>query len=58
MNGEMDGADRMRQADKIITAVGEKLEANRKLLGRSQHGVVKWRIDAKGRLEVELQPTL
>lgn len=51
-------ADQLRQADKVIAAVRAKLEGNRDVLGRSRHGLVKWRIDAKGQLEVEFQPTL
>lgn len=58
MTNAVDGAERMRQADKVIEAVTAKLQANRRILESCQHGIVKWRFDARGRLEVELQPTL
>jgi len=60
MSSQIDtsGADKMRQADKVIAAVTEKLERNRPVLGRCHHGLVKRRFDARGHLEVESQPTL
>jgi hypothetical protein len=52
------GADKMRQADKVLAAVTAKLEQHRTVLGRCRHGVVTWRFDERGRLEVKFQPTL
>lgn len=52
------GADRMRQADKVINAVSEKLEAHRALLSKCRQGALMWRVDDRGKVLVELKPTL
>ena len=48
----------MRQADKVINAVAEKLEHHRSLLSSCRHGSLTWRIDERGKVNVELKPTL
>jgi hypothetical protein len=58
MNPPADGADRMRQADKVINAVAEKLEHHRPLLGTCRHGSLTWRVDERGKVLVEFKPTL
>ena len=58
MNPPADGADRMRQADKVINAVNEKLERHRSLLSGCKHGSLTWRVDERGKVLVELKPTL
>jgi len=55
---QMDGADRMRQADKVMNAVAEKLEHHRALLGNCRHGSLTWRVDERGNVSIELKPTL
>jgi hypothetical protein len=57
-NVDVGGADRMRQADKVINAVAEKLEHHRSLLSSCRHGSLTWRIDERGKVNVELKPTL
>jgi hypothetical protein len=54
---DVTGADRLRQEDKVIRAVTEKLAEHRSQLGSSRHGMVKWRTDEKGKVRVELQLT-
>lgn len=48
----------MRQADKVINAVSEKLEAHRALLSKCRQGALMWRVDDRGKVLVELKPTL
>lgn len=55
---DVNGADRMRQADRVIDAITRKLDAHRSVLGRSRHGTLKWRIEANGKVLIEFQPTL
>lgn len=51
-------SERTRRADNVITAVTAKLERHRNLLGSSRHGSVTWRVDERGKVSVELKPTL
>jgi hypothetical protein len=54
----VDRADRMSQADYVITAVTEKLKTHRPLLSSCRHGSLTWRVDERGKVSVELKPTL
>jgi hypothetical protein len=48
----------MRQADRVMNAVAEKLERHRSLLSGCKHGSLTWRVDERGKVLVELKPTL
>jgi hypothetical protein len=57
MNTEVNGADRMRQTDRIIAGVEAKLQAHRRELGQARVIHITCHYDNRGNLEITLQTT-